>query len=584
MRNAVVVAVVVGACAHARSPAPSLTYKGMGAVHRKIDTQSVEAQRHFDAGLALAYGFNYDEAGYEFAVAMHADPSCAMCAWGYGYILSPNINAFDKQLMGAYDAATRAAKLAKTPVERALTTALVARMSPTPMVDVAAREKLNYAYAAAMREVARAAPDDDDVQTLLAEAVVLATPLFAKSWNKDGTAALPEVTEARVALERVLARSPDHIGAIHYYVHVMDGSREMDKAVPYAAKLPVLAPSAGHLVHMPSHLYLKLGRYADAEDANLAAIAADAALLASLPPGTQYEMFTMHPQDYLWYVLLWEGKSHAAEAQAKVLSSNKMMMDPMAADQMAVYPALTAARFGQWDRALALPAPVGPMSTIAVGLARGLALVATGKLDDASKQVELIRQAPPPVTPTPPALAGAASPGTATPVTGAAPAPHGHADHVSPTTAGPPAPPMPMGGPPPIFIERRNEYMRVAADAFATQLAGAIAAAAGDTERAIAELRKAVELDDKIPDLGESSIPPVPARHRLGAVLLAAGRPAEAAEVYRADLAVHAENGWSLYGLARSLELLKDPSAASIRARFEAAWKRADVKLTSSVL
>jgi tetratricopeptide (TPR) repeat protein len=587
------VAAILGACVHAQPSSSALTYTGMGRVHRPIETRSTEAQQHFDAGLALAYGFNYDEAMYELALAIHADPSCAMCAWGYAYAMSPNINAFDKQLPGAYEAATRAAKLAKTSVERGLTRALLARLAPMPMVDTAAREKLNYAYAAAMREVARDAPGDDDVQTLLAEAALLATPLFAKSWNKDGTAALPEITEARVALETVLARSPEHIGAIHFYVHTMDGSREMEKAVPYAAKLPVLAPSAGHLVHMPSHLYLKLGRYADAEDANRAAIETDHALIAKAPPGSQYEFFTMHPQHYLWYVLVWEGKSREAEAQAKALAEvhGMMMMDPGAADQAAVFAAFTAARFGTWTQALALPEPVGPGSTIARAFARGLALVATGKLDEADKQVELIRTALPapaaPATaspaPSPPAMPGMPAAGT---VPGA-PAGPSHDHGAPPPPAAPPAasdPPAPPMGPPPIFLQKRNEYLRAVVDALATQLAGAILAARGDTDRAVEQLRKAAALDDAIPDMGELSAPVTPARQRLGAVLLAAGRAKEAAEVYRADLAEHPENGWSLFGLARALELLKDPSAPSVRARFDAAWKRADVKLTSSVL
>ena len=232
--RSLVSAVLLVACVH---PASLRIEPGMGHVARSIRTTSPEARRHFEAGLALAYGFNYDEAAYEFVVALHADPSCAMCAWGLAYVSGPNINDPFKQGPAAVDAAARAVSLAKSPVEVALARAIGARFGVVPTMEMPERQKLDAAYTAAMRTAAQAAPDDDDVQTLYAEALIQDTPPFVQAWPKDGSPPLAHVVEARAVIERVLARSPEHIGAIHFYTHIVDGGPYMKLAVPYAERL-----------------------------------------------------------------------------------------------------------------------------------------------------------------------------------------------------------------------------------------------------------------------------------------------------------------------------------------------------------
>jgi tetratricopeptide (TPR) repeat protein len=527
--------IVLAACVHAGA-IPSAP--GMGVVHHAIATSSPEAQRHFDAGLALAYGFNFDEAIFEFMAAGHADPSCAMCWWGMAYAGGPNINETDKQWPFAHELAMRAAALAKTPLEKALTDALTKRyaMAMGPL-EPAKRNELQHAYAMAMRDVARQFPDDIDVMTLAAEALMIDTPPGTPGW-KDGAPTSPNIPEAQALLERALAAAPNHIGAIHFYIHLVDNGPYQDRLGPYADRLGALAPGAGHLVHMASHVYLHVGRYADAEDANRRAIEADKRFLARSNPTSVYAMFAGHPKEFLWHVLLWEGeRAEAVKYAGEVAESHRqmgMMGDPHAEDGAATYLPLTYIRFGMWDEALALPDPIGPSSGIVVNYARGLALVAKDKLDDAAKLPEAIRK------------------------------------------AGEPQPAQP-GGPPPELQAKHDEFRRLIADDAAAQLEAAIAQARGDMTTALERAHHAVEVEDKAPPIGEPPAWPLPARHRLGALLLAAGKADEAAQVYREDLKAHPHNGWALFGLAKAL------GTKQAWAEFEKAWARADVKLTASV-
>lgn len=521
---------LLAACVHAGT-IPSV--RGMGHVHRAIDTSSAAAQRHFDAGLAAAYGFNFDEAGYEFIVAAHADPSCAMCWWGLAYISGPNINEPNKQYPNALQVAQRAAAFAKTPVEKALTAALVQRYDTSPMVDPARRAQLHHAYAEAMRRAAQQFPDDLDVLVLASEALMIDTPI-GPNWS-NGKPSSPNILAAKGLLEHALAHDGNHIGAIHFYIHLLDDGPFQDLTLPYADKLGSLAPGAGHLIHMPSHVYLHVGRWADAEDANHRAIAADAAYLASTVPGGDYAMFADHPKDFLWYVLLWEGKRAESIALARTLTSRMMAMDPAAPDWTQTYLPYTYVRFAMWDEALALPDPKGPASGVAIHYAKGLAFAAKGKLDDAAKEADLTRAAPqlPPLVPPDPND------------------PH-HA--------------------------RTVEFRKQVAESAAKTIEAAIAEARGDRTAAASLLREAVAAEDKAPPLGEPPAWPLSARQRLGAVLLADGKPADAAASYREDLAKHPHNGWALWGLATALDAQHDPAAAATWEDFTKQWARADVK------
>ena len=516
----------------------------MGNSQRRIVTSSPVAQQHFNAGLDAIYAFNYDEAAFQLTAAMRADPRCAMCAWGFALAAGPNINATDKQGFGAHAAAKRAAALAKDPLERALADALVMRYAPAeqelgPPIPAAERDKLSRAYADAMRAVARKF-DDDDVLVLAAEALLLTAPRFTPNWTRQGAPSSPAVPEAQALVERVLARSPNHVGAIHFYIHILDNGPLIARAAPYAARLAKLAPDAGHLVHMPAHVYLALGRYADAEDANLAAIATDAQYFERIPPGTFYELFASHPEHYLWYVHIWQGKQAEARKRADRMHHHAHG-DPGSHDLAAALPAINAARFGTWDDALKLE-PRGPMSGVCVHVARGLAHVARGSLADADKELAALEA----------------------------------------LVAKKPDVPMDQGAHTDMLL-KRHAIITANGVALVAQLQGAIAFARGERDRAITLLEQAVVAEAAIPPEGELRMIPLPARHRLGAMLLAMNRAADAERVYRDDLAESPNNGWALFGLATALDAQRKPDAKATWDAFHASWSRADVKLTSSV-
>ena len=534
----------IAACGHAAPlPPRSEPLLKMGNSQRRIVTSSPVAQQHFNAGLDAIYAFNYDEAAFQLAAAMRADSRCAMCAWGFALAAGPNINAFDKQGFGAHAAAKRAAALANDPLERALADALVARYAPAeqelgPPIPAAQRDKLSRAYADAMRAVARRF-DDDDVLVLAAEALLLTTPRFTPNWTRQGAPSSPAVPEAQALIERVLGRSPDHVGAIHFYIHILDNGPLIARAVPHAARLAKLAPDAGHLVHMPAHVYLALGRYAEAEDANLAAIAADARYLERVPPGVFYELFASHPEHYLWYVHLWQGKRVEARKRAANMHHHAHG-DPMAHDLVAALSAINAARFGDWDDALALE-PRGSMSGVGVHFARGLAHVARGAFTEAAKEVASLEA----------------------------------------LIAKKPEVSMDMG-PHADMLLKRNAIIVANGLALVAQLQGAIAFARGDRDRAITLLEQAIVAEAAIPPEGELRMFPLPARHRLGAMLLAMNRAADAERVYREDLAESPSNGWALFGLASALDAQRKPEATATWEVFRASWSRADVTLVSS--
>lgn len=604
MRLLVLAVVLVVACHSAKPASPTRPGLRLGTLHRPIRTTSAEAQARFDLGLVAMYGFNYDEARYQFHTALRADESCAMCAWGYAMSGAANINDVDKQWPGTRVAAERAAKLATTEVERALAEALLKRLAPASAemgmpAPQAERYKLSVAYVDAMRAVAAEFSEDDDVQIAFAEALVIATPRFVPLWE-DGKPTSPYVEEARGAIEGVLERSPQSIGAIHYYIHIADQSPHVAKAAPYADKLGALAPDAGHLVHMPSHTYLSLGRYAEAEDVNIAAIAADKRYLDRTPPGSQYEMFTMHPKDYLWYVVFWAGKRADAIAQATELAKDPMraMPNPFGFGP-SLFMALITARYGMWDEALKLPESDGAITNISTRFARGLAFVGKRRLFDAAAEVTAIRKAVAAATASLSGSPASEAPAPAPPPTGkptatprATPGPTPSAPSPTPTPAhgghGPPPEAAAGGGPggppmPPALIERVRETIVADGESAAAQLEAAIAFAKNDKEKAIERCQAAVEAEDDLPNEGELTSFPLPARQRLGAYLLSAGRAKDAERVYREDLVKFPENGWSLFGLATALDAQKSPEAAATWERFKKSWARADVKLTSSV-
>ena len=511
-------------------------FDNLGTHHHTITTKSPLAQRYFDQGLRLIYAFNHDEAVRAFKEAARLDPNCAMAYWGIGLALGPNYNLplDPERNKAAYAATQKAVKLAPkaTPAERAYIAALAKRYSLAPDAD---RKTLDQAYADAMRGVAHDYPDDMDAATLFAESVMDLRPWAL--WTLDGQPQ-PGTLEIVATLEAVLKKEPMHPGANHYYIHAIEASSQPDRGLVAAERLHDLVPGAGHLVHMPSHIYMRTGRYADAADANTRAIKVDEAYIAAVKPDGVYPMmYYPHNIHFLWAAASMEGRSADAIRAGREVTNgvSPEMVKEMGIIEYFVPTALFAlARFGKWDDILKEPAPPADQP-YAMGIwhyARGLAFAATGHLDEAANEQQAV------------AAAAAAMP----------------ADRI-------------IGDNTPAAA-----LLHIASET----LAGEIAARRGQTDGAVKHLQEAVRTQDALP---YSEPPPwyYPARQSLGAVLLAAGRPVEAEVVYREDLERNPENGWSLFGLSQALRARKaDADAAEVDSRFRKAWEHADVTLIAS--
>ena len=511
--------------------------EGMGDHQVPITTRSPEAQRFFDQGLVLSYGFNHGEAARAFREAIRLDPDCAMCHWGLALVLGPNINATmdAADAPEAYAAARSAMQLAQKATEKeqqyiaALTTRYVAEPAET-------RDSLDLAYADAMRMLARRYPQDDDAATLFAEALMDTTP-----WDywTDG-APKPVTEEILSTLESVLKRNPEHPGANHFYIHTVEALRP-EMGVDAADRLGRLVPGAGHLVHMPSHIYLRVGRYHDASLANEKAIAADDSYATQCRTQGMYPLAYMpHNHHFLWAAATLEGRSGIAIAAASHMAATANHEKIREAgygtiQHFWITPLYCWTRFGKWDRILSQPAPPDDL-LYPKGVwhyARGIALVRGKQLAEAAEELRRLQA----IAETPELKA----------VT--------------------------------IWdINSTQDLLRIAVEV----LAGELEAARGLIPKAVARLRKAVELED---GLNYDEPPPwhQPVRQSLGAILVEAGQPVAAEQVYHEDLERFPENGWSLYGLAQSLRAQEKYQAAKeTNQRFQDAWERADVELTSS--
>ena len=500
-----------------------------------VSTKSRRAQQFVNQGMNLAYGFNHAEAGRAFREAERLDPACAMCVWGQALVLGPNINVpmAPEDEAKALELARKAVamKARATPRERSYIDALARRYTG----EKDDRAGADRAYADAMREVARKHPADLDAQTLFAEAMMDLRPW--NYWMGDGTP-YPGTDEIVSTLERVLARNPNHPGANHLYIHAVEATRNPERAEAAADRLLKLVPGAGHMVHMPSHIYQRVGRYADAAAANVAAAKADEDYIAQCRAQGIYPMaYYPHNLHFLWYAATAEGRSgvaiEAARKTAAQVTDEQLDAVPLLV-AFRVVPLYALARFGRWDEVLAEPVP-SDKHLFHRGVshyARGLAYLGKGDLDAAEKELAEVRR-----------IAGDKalemtlfSPNTAAAIFSAAP----------------------------------------------EVLAGEVAARRKDYDAAIAHLERAVRLEDSL-FYTEPEEWHYPARQALGAILLEAGRPREAETVYWDDLRKHASNGWSLFGLAQALRAQgKTAEADAVQARFDKAWARADVKLTAS--
>ncbi len=534
--SAVALALLLGCAAEKKEELPpgvKPLQDGLSQHHMAV-TATPLAQKYFDQGMRLTYAFNHMEAIRAFQAAQKLDPSCAMCWWGESLALGPNINA----PMEASAVKPALAALAKaqehaagvTPREQAYVKALATRYSDAADADRAALDK---AYADAMRELAKQYPDDLDAATLFAESLMDLTPWAY--WTKRGEAT-QYTAEIVAEIERVLAANPNHPGANHYYIHAVEASGEPGKALASAKLLESLAPVAGHLVHMPAHTYMRVGRYREASLANAKGAEADEAYMAWCKSGGFYvQAYYPHNLHFLWASETFEGKSEESLATAKKLSEtitpDAARAAPPAHELYAVR-YFAPVRFGKWEQILAETAPPEDLR-YATGMyhwARGMAFAGTGRLDDAAAEGTTLV-----------AISGE--------------------DAVKSLA----------------FLEgSAAQLLEVATHLLAAE----IASQQGKTDEALAEL---VQAQGKELALGYTEPPgwPLPVRQYQGAALLAAGKPAEAEAVFREDLLDYPENGWALYGLAESLKAQQKPSD-EVEKRFETAWSGADVKLTRS--
>lgn len=516
----------------------AIPLSGLGTHTRPVTTRSVEAQAYFDQGLRLLYSFNHDEATRSFAKAAALDPKCAMCFWGASITLGPNYNVpmlAERSVMAweALQKAIAAAPSAK-PVEQALIGALAKRYGGPEYRDPAAQQPYTEAYAAAMREVARKFPADDDVQVLFAEALMNIEPW--QLWTLDGKPGknTPEIV---TTLEKVLARAENHPGANHYYIHAIEASPQPQKALPSADRLAGLVPGAGHIVHMPAHIYQRVGRYADASAHNRRAAEADEATMAKIQPWGYYPMYLGHNYGFLSFSASMEGRSkeslEAARKAAQAMPPSMLEMMP-GMDFFAAEPILAMVRFGKFDELLAEPRP-DPRHQVMTALwlhGHGMALAAKGRLPEARMDhADLVR------------LMGSAKPE------------------------------LRAGN------NAARDVMAVAAKVLEARIAEK---QAKNKREALPLWAEAVSMSDKLA-YSEPNDWFYPVRHYHGAALVAAGKFAEAEAVYREDLLKNPGNGWALFGLREVLgRLHQTKEAAAVDAQLRKAWARADIELTAT--
>ncbi len=515
-------------------------FDNLGNYHYAV-TASPDAQKYFDQGMTLSYAFNHAEAIRAFQQASTLDPRCAMCYWGIAFALGPNINApiTEDAAKGAWEAIGRARDAAggATDKERALIEALAKRYTADPKAE---RPPLDKAYSEAMRAVTTRFPNDLDAATLFAQSLMDTAPW--NYWDTDGNPR--EFTnEVLGSLESVLKRQPDHIGAIHLYIHAVEASPDPRRAEVYADKLAGLAPGAGHLVHMPGHIYLRTGRYNDASVANDNAVKADEAYLKSNPVvgNMTYEVGYV-PHNFHFFVTSASLEGRQADAlkaaeQVRSKTPADMMRDPAMGgmvQHMFLSPLYTRMWFGVWDQVLEEPMPPAdiPFLTAMWHMARGRAYLATGKLKDAEAEyaaVVRLRQDPSLKT---------------------------------------------------LYVSSVNTASSIVAIADEV-LAGEIDTTRRRVASAMSHFAKAVAIER---DLIYMEPPdwPIPVSQLQGAALLELGRAKDAEAAFRADMKKFPDNGWSLSGLQASLERQgRTSEAAAVKERLAEQWKRADVQIVA---
>jgi len=516
------------------SLAPRLQQLGKHAF--PVTTKSEQAGTFINQGINLSYGFNHAEAGRAFREAARLDPDCAMAYWGQALVLGPNINApmDPKNEKVAHELAQRAIALKEkvSPREQAYIDALALRYSG----KAEDRTKNDQAYAAAMRKLHQAYPDDLDAAALFAEAMMDLRPW--DYWARDGRPH-PGTEEVERVLQSVMERNPDHPGALHFWIHLMEPTDEPERAEAAADRLGNLVPGAGHLVHMPSHIYVRVGRFADAARANETAIRSDEDYITQCRVQGFYPVsYYPHNIHFLSYAETMRGHSARAIQTARETAGKltpEVLGEAPLLQFFAATPYQSLVRFGRWDEILQEPRPAydGPLVVGVWHFARGMAYSAKNDFSNAGQELAQVRRIV-----SDPKIAA-------------------------------------------ITLWSPNSIGQILSIGAAI-LEGDMAARQKQYDRAIAQLDRAVRLEDGLsyiepPDWG------LPARHVLGAVLLEAGRPAEAETVYWEDLKRTPENGWALFGLTRALRAQnKEEQANAARDRFKHAWPDADIELVAT--
>ena len=522
--------------APAKTPPPVALESGLGDIDHPVSTTNAEAQKFFNQGLAYVYAFNHEEAVKSFKHAAQLDPQLAMAYWGVALAMGSNYNvqADGPSLIEAFNNLQKAVALAPKASEhdRAYINALAKRYSADINVD---KQKLAIDYKNAMAEVAKNYPDDLDAATLYAESMMNLRPW--RLWTLDGK---PEegTVELVAVLEGVLRRNPNHSGANHYYIHAVEASTTAERALPSASRLGKIAPKAGHLVHMPSHIYIRTGDYFEAAKSNVDAIAVDREYMAkSGNQGLYPMMYYNHNVHFLAAASAAKGRyadslKSARELEANVKPHLKAM--PML-EMFAPYPLVTYARFSKWDELLKEPKP-DPSHKIVTAFwhyGRGSAYAAAKQTANAEAELAALKT----LNKNLPAEVR-------------------------------------------VFNNAAIDVTKVAELA----LEGRIALSKGDKKTGIDFLNRAVAAEDAT-HYAEPADWDLPVREVLGAALLSHGEFVAAEKVFRAEIERRARNGRALFGLAESLRKQgKDAAAKAVQGEFEKAWQHADTKLTIASL
>ena len=525
-----------------RGGAPLLS--GLGTHDHKISTEIPGAQRYFNQGLVLSFAFNHAESIRSFKAAQKLDPSCAMCYWGEALSRGPNINVTsdgkvvmsDNDRLEAFKAIERAKELmsSSTLKEQDYIIALSSRYNGQVGTD---RSVLDRKYAQSMEELSKKYPDDMDASSLFAESLMNTMPW--NYWAEDGNPK-PDTVKVINSLEDVLEKAPDHPLAIHLYIHAVEASSSPERAEAAADRLGDLVPGAGHLVHMPAHIYWRVGRYHDASEANIKAAQVDEEYIAQCnAQGFYPALYYPHNIHFLWAASTMEGRSglsiESALKVAKYVGPEQIKQFPVV-EFFHTVPLLSYVRFGKWKEILSYSAPEQDFkySTGIYHYARGIAFSSLGKNEEALKELSYIK----PLIDTPEIKNLVKS-----------------------------------GQPSAKLLEIADNL-----------LLGQIEFKNGNYEASIISLKKAVSLQDDLP----YTEPPFwyyPTRQSLGRVLTEAGKFAEAEAVFRKDLEDYPRNGWSMFGLYKVLEIQgKTKEAKKYKDKFDVIWQLSDIKLESSVI